>query len=243
VSALAPERFALQFTVGRGTYDKFRYIQALLSHRLPSGDIAQVFDWALDAFMKDLEKQKFAATPKPRPRPRRPSANPRHIPAQVKRAVWERDQGRCTFVSESGQRCGSRKFVEYDHIDPVARGGHATVDGLRLRCRSHNQYEAERTFGAEFMSAKREHARNAAARTSAALSEVRSPAPAQEQARDVMACLRQLGFRAGEARRAVELCATIPEAKLEERVRAALKFLCPKTRFQGRIGTILAAPA
>ena len=25
--------------------------------------------------------------------------------------------------------------------------GQATVDGIRLRCRGHNQYEAERTFG------------------------------------------------------------------------------------------------
>jgi hypothetical protein len=29
------------------------------------------------------------------------------------------------------------------------------VSGIRLRCRAHNQYEAERTFGAEFMRTKR----------------------------------------------------------------------------------------
>ena len=33
----------------------------------------------------------------------------------------------------------------------VARGGSAAVSNLRLRCRAHNQYGAERTFGAEFM--------------------------------------------------------------------------------------------
>jgi len=29
------------------------------------------------------------------------------------------------------------------------------VAGIRHRCRAHNQYEAERTFGAEFMAHKR----------------------------------------------------------------------------------------
>ena len=135
----APERFALQFTIGKDTHDKLRYVQSLLSHRLPSGDVAQVLDRALDALMGQLEKRKFAATSKPRPGSRRSTENPRTFPAHVKRAVWERDQGRCTFVGESGHRCSSRKFVEYDHIDPVARGGQATVGGLRLRCRGHNQ--------------------------------------------------------------------------------------------------------
>ena len=32
------------------------------------------------------------------------------------------------------------------------------MDNLRLRCRAHNQYAAERMFGAEFMKEKRERA-------------------------------------------------------------------------------------
>ncbi len=56
-----------------------------------------------------------------------------------------------------------------------------------------------------------------------------------------MACLRELGFRPGEARPAVEFCATLPDATLEARVRAALKFLCPRSRHPARDGTIQAA--
>ena len=106
--------------------------------------------------------------------------NPRYIPAHVKRTVWERDQGQCTFVGDTGQRCESRKFLEYDHVDPVARGGQATVQGLRLRCRGHNQLEAERTFGAGFMNAKREEARRAAAARTRAAAQARAHAPAWE---------------------------------------------------------------
>jgi hypothetical protein len=69
--------------------------------------------------------------------------------------VWMRDEGRCTFVSANGHRCGARKFVEYDHVVPVTRGGRATVENIRLRCRGHNQFEAERIFEAGFMEEKR----------------------------------------------------------------------------------------
>jgi hypothetical protein len=139
--------------MGQGTKDKLRYAQELLSHQVSSGDIAQVFDRALDALIAQLEKRKFGACDKPR-RAQETHCT-RHIPAHVKRAVWERDGGRCTFVSDTGHRCPERTRVEYDHVDPVARGGQTTISGIRLRCRAHNQYEAERTFGVEFMRQKR----------------------------------------------------------------------------------------
>src|SRR4029078_5098667 len=56
--------------------------------------------------------------------------------------------------------CGD---VELDHRAGVARGGGSTVDDVQLRCRGHNQFTAEQTFGAGFMQAKREEAKAAAA--------------------------------------------------------------------------------
>jgi 5-methylcytosine-specific restriction endonuclease McrA len=77
------------------------------------------------------------------------------VPARVRRAVWKRDGGRCTFVADSGRRCAARRDLEFDHIDPYARDGDASIANIRLRCRAHNQYEAERTYGTEFMRHKR----------------------------------------------------------------------------------------
>ncbi len=71
----------------------------------------------------------------------------RHIPARVKRAVWERDAGRCAFVGCNGARCGERSFLEFHHVDAYALGGEASVDGISLRCRAHNTYESELLFG------------------------------------------------------------------------------------------------
>jgi 5-methylcytosine-specific restriction endonuclease McrA len=162
------ERYLVQVAISKSTHDKLLRAQALLSHAVPSGNVAQVIDRALDALITQLEKRKFGSAQVPSQPPRsvpkaarrtRSTSRARHIPARIRRAVWERDQGRCTFVGSNGTRCGTRKFLEYDHIEPVARGGVASVAGVRLRCRAHNQYEAERTFGAGFMSLKREEAR------------------------------------------------------------------------------------
>lgn len=215
VAPLAPRRFALQLTMSQELHDKLRYAQELLGHQLPSGDITQVLERALDALISQLEKRKFAATRSPRPS--RPSiGRQRHVPAYVKRAVWERDDGQCTFVGENGHRCGERRFLQFDHIQPVARGGQASVEGMRLRCRAHNQLEAERVYGVAFMRHKRQEALEArAARTEAAKA-------AQEAQKEVIPWLRALGFRADEARRAAERCGAIPDAPLEERVRLAL---------------------
>jgi len=136
-------------------HDKLRYAQDLLGHQVPSGDIAAVVERALDVLVEQLEKRRFAATDQPNCGTRRGTASPRHVPADVKRTVWERDEARCTFVSETGRRCEARSRLEFDHVLEVARGGEATVDGIRLRCRAHNQYTAECTFGTEFMRHKR----------------------------------------------------------------------------------------
>ena len=162
VSPLAEYRFAFQVTVSQRVRYKFRYAQELLSHQLPSGDMAEVLERALDALIAKQEQRKFGATPRPRTATSQLAQNTRHIPAHVKREVWRRDGARCTFVSDDGHRCEERKFLEFDHVIEVARGGRASVSGIRLRCRTHNQFTAECTFGAEFMSAKREVARRAA---------------------------------------------------------------------------------
>jgi hypothetical protein len=85
-------------------------------------------------------------------------------PARRRRKVLARDGHQCTFVSASGKRCSGRKFLEFHHDETeYARGGEPTEPNLCLRCRGHNQYAAERSYGAGFMEAKREAARRATA--------------------------------------------------------------------------------
>jgi len=156
VTPLSPQRFAFQCTLDQETYQLLQDVRALMSHEVPTGEIALVLKGSLRLAKAHLERRKFAATD--RPGPAHPSSSRRHIPAAVKRAVRERDGDQCTFVSDGGKRCPSRSKLEFDHIEPVARGGEATADNLRLVCRAHNQYAAERVFGADFMDCKRAEA-------------------------------------------------------------------------------------
>jgi hypothetical protein len=156
VTPLAPERFALQLTISGDTRGKLERARALLRHRNPSGDLATVVDLALDALLVTLEQKKFGKVSRPRAGgARSESADLRYVSSEVRRAVHARDGEQCTFVAENGERCCERGFLEFDHRNPVALGGAPTVENLRLLCRPHNQYEAERKLGAEVVRAAR----------------------------------------------------------------------------------------
>jgi hypothetical protein len=145
VGPLAPDRYKVQFTASRETYEKLRRAQDLLRHAIPNGDLAAILDRALTLLLADLEKTKLAATKRPLAT-RESSPESRHVPAAARRKVWARDGGQCAFVGTNG-RCTERGFLEFHHVVPYAAGGEMTVENLELRCRSHNAYEAERYFG------------------------------------------------------------------------------------------------
>ena len=125
-------------------------------------------------------------------------------------------------------------LLEFDHVDPVARGGKATVEGIRLLCRAHNQFEAERVFGVGFMEERRQRRGvrlKRAQRQAARRGRDRGVRGSQgSRLRDVLAVLRNLGVRGERARRIASLSETFPVATLEDRVRAALRLLGPKPR-------------
>lgn len=131
VRPLAPERYKVQFTMSRGTHDKLRRAQDLLRHVVPDGDPAVIFDRALTLLVAELERRKTAATDRPRPA-QAAKTRSRHIPAAVKRAVWQRDGGRCAFAGKQG-RCPETGFLEYHHVVPFAAGGEASADNVELR--------------------------------------------------------------------------------------------------------------
>ena len=87
----------------------------------------------------------MAATSRPR-RPRMTKDGSRHIPAHVRRAVWERDGQRCAFAGSCG-RCQETRFLELHHVQPYGHQGPATVENISVRCRAHNVYESELVFG------------------------------------------------------------------------------------------------
>lgn len=54
------------------------------------------------------------------------------IPEQVRIEVWRRDGGKCA-------KCGSREYLEYDHIVPISKGGSNTARNIELLCEKCNR--------------------------------------------------------------------------------------------------------
>ena len=245
VAPLGADRFKVQFMASGEQVARLRELQDLLSHQVPTGDLAEIIDRAISLLRDTVLKSKLgapagdarkrgavtveraddeaaaasqqsppdvgegcrqeqdtagvavtgsaAAAPPPRelaparearagaamrlpPRPvagpegaaspagahepaiaagsRTPDSAPapsRYIRRAVRRAVFERDGFRCTYVDAEGRQCEARRFLQLDHAIPYALGGPSTAENLRLRCAGHNEEEAWRQFGRAFV--------------------------------------------------------------------------------------------
>ena len=88
-------------------------LQALLDPSIPDGDVAKILARAVTALLEQVRMRKIGSCSSPRSpqastrsdaRSKTPS---RHIPAAIRREVWARDGGRCTYVSPQGRQCGA----------------------------------------------------------------------------------------------------------------------------------------
>jgi 5-methylcytosine-specific restriction endonuclease McrA len=91
-----------------------------------------------------------------------PRQRGRYIPVAIRRAVRQRDEHRCTFVSDEGRRCCEVSRLEFHHITPFARLREHTAEGITSRCRAHHALAAEQDFGREKILSKRHGTRHEA---------------------------------------------------------------------------------
>jgi hypothetical protein len=154
IEPLAEKTYRVEFTANQELRNKLRVAQDLLRHRIPDGDLACIVERALDVLIDHVKKERFGVGRKPR----KPSAeavkeetSSRHIPDAIKRKVYQRDAGRCTFIDERGRRCPATGNLEFEHIDGFALTHLHDEDRIRLLCRAHNQHAAEKLYGRAFM--------------------------------------------------------------------------------------------
>jgi 5-methylcytosine-specific restriction endonuclease McrA len=191
---LSETRYKIQFTASAPLNDKLNEAKALLRREVRNGDLAAVFERALDLLIADRRKKMFGLTNRPRRKSaatsgaratgessneKRPNANlrdavraeadscsessskpqarSRYLPRELRRQVYLRDEGQCRFLGPGENRCSSREYLEFHHVVPFARGGSSEVENVELRCRAHNQFEAERDYGRTVMKERAQH--------------------------------------------------------------------------------------
>lgn len=140
-----PKRVRVAFTADEAFLRLLEKLRALRRHKFPEGRFEDLLMESMMIHLSRLEPHEQ------KPRRRNPASPPkkrRWIPREVRRRVWARDGGRCTFEGPDGTRCGNEHFLEYDHIIPFALGGRSdSTDNIRLLCRAHNQRLARKRFG------------------------------------------------------------------------------------------------
>ncbi len=167
---LSPARVRVEFTARVEVLDKVEKARQLLSHALPSGDLGELFERALDALVEKESRKRFGSGKSRKPRQHQPEehsekqrveCNPqktgqtsRYVPVDIQRAVWERDGSQCAFVGVNGHRCNERQFLTIEHRMPFALGGPPKLENLCLLCSAHNLENARRVFGALHVEAK-----------------------------------------------------------------------------------------
>jgi hypothetical protein len=153
----------VQFTASAALHEKLERLRALMRPQVPDGDLGAIIEAAVTEKLEGLEARRFAATARPRKDLSTTDKSPssRRVPAAVRRAVHERDGGRCRYVDASGRRCGVRHHLQYHHSHPFGLGGDHRPDNIRLMCAQHNAYLAEHDFGREAMTRFRQSRRAA----------------------------------------------------------------------------------
>lgn len=88
-------------------------------------------------FAKELASESYAKKFASELSDNNESQSTRHIPSNVRREVWRRDQGRCV-------KCESREKLEFDHIIPVSKGGSNTARNVELLCQDCNRRKSNK---------------------------------------------------------------------------------------------------
>ena len=109
IEPLSPARYKVQFTASAELREKLERLQALMRSSIPDGDLAAVIEVAVSEKLDRLESRRFGRTKAPRMTLADTDvrAASRHVPAAVRRAVHERDEGRCHYVDQQGR--GARR--------------------------------------------------------------------------------------------------------------------------------------
>jgi hypothetical protein len=153
----------IEVTFSKEQFEILQQAQSLLSHLCPEGSWNTVLTTLAQKFnqtrlgRKQIPRQESvsqgnteaevgteligpkARTPKAS-RPYRP-----YISVRIKRRLLSKAHYECEFMDPlTGRKCNSRHQLQIDHRNPLALGGSHDELNLRILCRTHNFFEAQK---------------------------------------------------------------------------------------------------
>ena len=162
-----PDVFNFRFAASGDFKSKLERFAEVLGVEDPRKNLAELFERALESALHQRDpreraerraqraEKRTAEASEPPARPDKERApRSRHIRAAVRDQALERAAHRCEYHGPDGKRCDARAALEIDHRYPFARGGTSSPANLRVLCRAHNLFAAEKTFGERFIREK-----------------------------------------------------------------------------------------
>jgi HNH endonuclease len=152
---LTEDKIEVKAVISKDLKVKLDRLKNLLSHKNPNMNFNELLNEVADIALERLDRTKqysAPAVPQSKEPRKRETSHTRFIPERIKRKIWQRDRGRCTFTSPiTKQKCNSQFQLQIDHITPFSQGGLNREDNLRLVCSNHNKLLATEILGKQVM--------------------------------------------------------------------------------------------
>jgi len=154
VKYVSETHLKVELVIDENLMQKIERLKNLTSHK--NSSIKDLFESLVDDALKkkDPEHKQKATPEKLKTKQLKPKANPnqkrasRYIRAHDERQVWIKANSQCTFIDPlTKRRCGSKRFLQIEHIKPFALGGSSSLENLTLLCSNHNKLRAIQVFG------------------------------------------------------------------------------------------------
>ena len=123
-----PDKFPLErihLAISPEVESKLERVKDLLSQKMGKAcTLEEAISSMVDLFLKkeDPLQRKLVAHP------------------SVRTQVAKRDEAQCTFITPTGKRCSSRRWLHAHHKTPRAFGGADTLENLTTLCSAHHKY-------------------------------------------------------------------------------------------------------
>lgn len=151
VSIQKNESVRLEITFSKAEMEMLQKAQAILSHKTGGSLKETILEMAEETLkqsqalkpsqrLQTHQKLKNRQTSKTQVTSTVEVTPTKKISKRMKSEILNKDQF-CQFKDiKTGRICGSKFFLEIDHIQPLCQGGENNPKNLRVLCRNHNQF-------------------------------------------------------------------------------------------------------
>ncbi len=137
------QSYSYRLKIPAALHHKLERVKEVLSHQVPDGEWENILDRMVEAYLDKHDPQR-QQTPTIDFWSSYQSRN-RYIPRGLKQKLLAAADFRCQFVSPEGNRCQQTRYLDVDHIHPIAMGGLTEWSNLQILCRAHNAWKGTQT--------------------------------------------------------------------------------------------------